>query len=246
MALSKAEQLGKERLQELVNECTSKRELARKIGYRSIGDNWDTIQRVLDKFDISIEHFTGRRPGQEARSPENIFIENSTADQATLRRWYLKGNYTPYKCAICGQEPFWNGRELTLTLDHINGINNDDRLENLRWVCPNCDRQTNTFAGKNVKKKPQSTKHYCLDCGKEIFRTSMRCPECARKHRRQEHEVPVSRDELKKLIRNTPFTTIAKEFGYSDKAVAKWCKKLGLPSTKKEINSYSDKEWELI
>ena len=62
---------------------------------------------------------------------------------------YIKGNYTPYKCSICGLEPFWNGKELTLTLDHINGINNDDRLENLRWVCPNCDRQLSTFSGKN-------------------------------------------------------------------------------------------------
>jgi len=66
-----------------------------------------------------------------------------------LRNWYKKGNYTKYECSICGQEPFWNGKELTLILDHINGVHTDDRLENLRWVCPNCNYQLDTTNGKN-------------------------------------------------------------------------------------------------
>ena len=53
---------------------------------------------------------------------------------------YLKGNYSEYKCAICGLEPIWNGKPLTLTLDHIDGDHYNDTLENLRWICPNCDR----------------------------------------------------------------------------------------------------------
>ncbi|MBP3801351.1 MAG: HNH endonuclease [Clostridia bacterium] len=81
-----------------------------------------------------------------------MFIENFTADQKTLRDWYLKGKYTEYKCDICGLEPFWNGKELTLILDHINGHNHDDRLENLRWVCPNCNQQLPTTNGKNIKR----------------------------------------------------------------------------------------------
>ena len=105
------------------------------------------------------------------RNPENIFIKNSTASQTTLRRWYEKGNYTEYKCSICGQEPFWNGKELTLTLDHINGDNRDDRLENLRWVCPNCDRQLDTFCSKNTNYNIRKNKKiitYCKNCGIEI------------------------------------------------------------------------------
>jgi hypothetical protein len=88
--------------------------------------------------------------GYEVRNIDNIFITNSTVDQKTLRSWYLKGNYTPYVCSVCGQEPWWNGKELSLTLDHINGQNHDNRLENLRWVCPNCDRQLDTFGSKNI------------------------------------------------------------------------------------------------
>ena len=129
------------------------RGLARALGYSAIGGNFTTIKDRLKRYNISIEHFTGINAQKTKRSEENIFIENSTVTQKVLRSWYIKGKYTPYKCAICGQEPFWNGRALTLTLDHINGINNDDRYENLRWVCPNCDRQLDTFGAKNIKNK---------------------------------------------------------------------------------------------
>ena len=54
--------------------------------------------------------------------------------------------------SICGQLPIWNSKELTLTLDYINRNNKDNRLSNLSWVCPNCDRQLDTFAGKNLVK----------------------------------------------------------------------------------------------
>ena len=77
-----------------------------------------------------------------------MFVENSTANQTTLRRWYEKENIE-YKCSICGQLPFWQNKPLTLILDHINGHNHDDRLENLRWVCPNCNQQLETHCKGN-------------------------------------------------------------------------------------------------
>lgn len=141
-----------EELQEIVSQQTSMRGLARALGYSAVGGNFTTIKDRLKRYNISTEHFTGVNNHQVRRSEENVFVENSTATQKVLRYWYIKGKYTPYQCAICGQEPFWNGKELTLTLDHINGINHDDRLENLRWVCPNCDRQLDTFGAKNIRK----------------------------------------------------------------------------------------------
>jgi hypothetical protein len=136
----------------IVQHSTSFTDVARSCGYANIGGaSIAIVKKRIERQQLSIQHFA--RKTIVKRSAENVFIKDSTADQATLRRYYLQGNYTEYKCSICGQEPFWNGKELTLTLDHINGINNDDRLENLRWVCPNCDRQLDTFAGKNKHNK---------------------------------------------------------------------------------------------
>ena len=236
-----------EELKNLVLDCTSMRELARRLGYSAIGGNFTTIKDRLNKYNISFSHFNGIAKNSIKRTPENVFVTDSTATQATLRRWYLKGNYTEYKCSICGQEPFWNGKELTLTLDHINGINHDDRLENLRWVCPNCDRQLDTFGAKNPNKKiayNKKEKTYCIDCGKEITSNAIRCVECSNLKRR-EIERP-NRDELKQLIRTTPFTTIGKQFGVSDNTIRKWCKAEKLPYRVTEIKQINDEDWKLI
>jgi 5-methylcytosine-specific restriction endonuclease McrA len=60
----------------------------------------------------------------------------------------VKENRLEYKCANCGIKE-WNNLPLSLQLDHINGVNNDHRLENLRFLCPNCHSQTDTYSGKN-------------------------------------------------------------------------------------------------
>ena len=134
-----------EELQNYANQSTSMKDLIFKLGYSSKnGTTYKTIEKRLQKYNIDISHFQERH--NIKRSPENIFIEDSTATQKVLREWYYKGNYSEYKCAICNLPPFWQGNPLTLTLDHINGKSNDDRLENLRWVCPNCDRQLPTYS----------------------------------------------------------------------------------------------------
>ena len=97
-----------------------------------------------------------------------------------------------------------------------------------------------------IRQQVDNTKkeHYCIDCGKEIGQRGIRCSKCASKTLRKV-ERP-TREELKQLIRTTPFTTIGKTFNVSDNAIRKWCINYNLPKTKKEINSYSDKDWELV
>ena len=62
----------------------------------------------------------------------------------------------------------------------------------------------------------------------------------------KEWHCPISREELKELIRNYPFTKIGNNFGVTDNAIRKWCDKYFLPRTKRDIKKYSDEEWELI
>lgn len=244
--MSYFEQYTIEEIKQIISISNSYKDFAHKIGYSNSpsGDTIKSIKKKLENFDTS--HFFEKKEKVE-RNETNIFIENSTASQKVLRDWYKKGNYSEYKCSICGQEPFWQGQELSLILDHINGINNDDRIENLRWVCPNCNQQLDTTGSRNPNRKNFSKKYYCVDCGKEISKGSTRCMECEYKHRIiSAEDLPVSRDELKNLIRTKPFTQIGVLLQVTDNAVRKWCDKFGLPRKKTEINKYSDEEWKNI
>lgn len=86
-------------------------------------------------------------------SYEQIFVTNSLCSRRDVKNIILKDNLLPYKCAECNNEGIWNGKPLTLQLEHINGINNDNRLENLAYLCPNCHTQTTSYAGRNRHSK---------------------------------------------------------------------------------------------
>lgn len=234
-----------EEITNIVSISTSFKDFARKIGY-SNSPSGDTIKMLKEKllpYDTS--HFSNNV--NIVRTEENVFVENSTASQKVLRDWFLKGKYSDYICSICGQLPFWNGKKLTLILDHINGINNDDRLKNLRWVCPNCNQQLETTGSKNPQRKIFAKKYYCIDCGKEISKNSIRCISCEAKHRIVKTEdMLISRDELKSLIRTKTFVEIGKMYGVSDNAIRKWCDKFNLPRKKSDIMNYSDEDWSNI
>lgn len=94
-------------------------------------------------------------------------------------------------------------------------------------------------------------KNLCLDCKEEISFGAVRCRSCEYKRRGKKRtkgldEYPIDREELKRLIRTEPFTQLGLTFGVSDKAITKWCKKFDLPHRKKDIISYSEKEWQEI
>lgn len=133
-----------------VKESSSYSQLCLNLGYKSkSGDLVNRIKIKMNELNLTEKDFQQGKTIK--RTCENIFIQNSTADQRTLRRWYYNGKYTKYNCSICGLLPFWQNKELTLILDHINGDNHDDRLENLRWVCPNCNSQLITTGSRNIK-----------------------------------------------------------------------------------------------
>ena len=79
---------------------------------------------------------------------EDVFVENSTYPRHRLKARIIKQKLIEYKCDICGNNGEWNGKPLPLILDHMNGVNNDNRLENLRFVCSNCDSQLPTYKNR--------------------------------------------------------------------------------------------------
>ena len=115
-------------------------------------------------------------------SDKDLYIKDSTTVRSVVRRRILYDKLIPYTCAICSSEPLWKDLPMSLILDHINGINNDHRLENLRFLCPNCNHQQPTYAGRNKKRKEDNL---CIDCKTKIHKNSERCNHCStiKKHK---------------------------------------------------------------
>ena len=160
-------------------------------------------------------------------------VENSNYHSSQLKKRLIQEGIKKDICEICGCSNIWNNIPLTLQLDHINGNHYDNRLENLRIVCPNCHSQTETFSNKRAKKH-----NYCIDCGREICTRSTRCGSCASKHKNSykvEPEKRPNKEQLMELIQHHPFTYIGTLYNVTDNTIRKWCKRYGLPSTKKEL-----------
>lgn len=110
---------------------------------------YNALKRVMDENEIDYSHFGYKK----LKDLSEQLIKDSHYNNQTLKKRLLKEGYLTYECAICGNKGIWNNQELVLQLDHKNGDNTDNRLSNLRLLCPNCHSQTDTFSGRNLKNK---------------------------------------------------------------------------------------------
>jgi 5-methylcytosine-specific restriction endonuclease McrA len=144
-----------EELVTAVAKHTSFRDVMRELRLRPAGGNHAAIKRHIERLALDTSHFDDerrvrglRRDHARRRLPvADVFCEASTVCSAVLRR-RARHLLLPVRCALCGNTGEWQGKPLTLQLDHSNGRYDDNRLENLRWLCPNCHSQTETFAGR--------------------------------------------------------------------------------------------------
>lgn len=159
---SKIWTLNRDEFQQLIHDSISLADALRKLNINPTG-NYKILKARIKQDNIDISHIKLGLDSNTGRTfqvaPKNkmplamVLSENSTylGGGKGLKNHILNNSLLEEKCAKCGLGTNWNNERLVLQLDHINGTNTDNRLENLRFLCPNCHSQTDTFGGRNQK-----------------------------------------------------------------------------------------------
>lgn len=215
----------------------------RKLGYAVKGNNNRTLKKYAQLWGIKTHHFdphVGRRRAAAKRTPllQDVLVANSGYPRGRLKeRLYAEG-LKRSECEICGQGETWRGRQMSLILDHINGVANDHRLENLRILCPNCAATLDTHCGRSL---PRS--RVCPNCRNEFAPAHIRHRYCSLrcwgaawtspdyKGPRATWGIPRPEDrrvdrppywQLLDEIEELGYRGVGRKYGVSDNAIRKW------------------------
>lgn len=162
----KKERRSLSRLADVVRTSESFAQVLRTLGYVPEGGNYAFIKDQILKTGLDVSHFKGQhwRRGVTGRhdvprtSLEALLVDNKLVASASLRRRLIKEGLLPAACSACKRKT-WRGQPISLELDHINGNKRDNRLDNLRILCPNCHAQTPTYRGKNIGVNGGTSRH---------------------------------------------------------------------------------------
>jgi hypothetical protein len=208
----------------------------RALGLRPAGGNHRTLHRLIAKHGISVDHLDPRwalrRQRRRVATPlAQILVEGSTYSRGHLKDRLFDEGVKQRRCELCGLGDEWRGRPMSLILDHINGIPTDNRIENLRIVCPNCAPTLETHCGRKnrIDREPRA----CLHCGSEFmpnYRTHRYCSQRCGSHSKGSHEPQPERrkvprpahEQLLSDIRTMSILAVGRKYGVSDTAVRKW------------------------
>ncbi|MCQ4195197.1 HNH endonuclease signature motif containing protein [Streptomyces sp. BPPL-273] len=145
----------KEILQEAVSASTNMCEVLRYLGLDVVGGHHTHISRRIKAYGIDISHFrmpTRKGKPWRPRTPEGLLVEQPPAQARRIPsdriKWAMTTAGVPERCARCGTGSVWRGRPLPLEVDHIDGDWRNNRVENLRLLCPNCHSTTDNYRGR--------------------------------------------------------------------------------------------------
>jgi len=218
--MNRQERYSKENFEKAIKSARSIKGALKNLDLRAAGGNYKVFHKYVKMHCIDTSHFEtrdeiykrslGANALRRKKPLSEILIEDSTYGRTHLKKRLYEEGLKEKKCEMsgCGQGEIWMGKKMSLIIDHINGVYNDNRLENLRIVCANCNATLPTHCGKH-NAKPKQKKDPSIREKSDFKKRIVKRPPFA---------------QLKQEIDELGYSATGRKYGVSDNAIRKWLK----------------------